>query len=418
MKKNTRFIFCLILVLFVGGFNCFAQIVSLPPLKKLIDFSQNSPVISELKGSFADYEKGPFDGIAVKLSIAAGNGDVFMVDNWTKVSPEALETESNLASSLKQSTILTDNFLVLFGASQMDWFSNEDWTKVEAHLRYAAKIAKSAHFKGILWDAEPYKPGKNPWKYVEQEKASQYSFEEYYHQVRKRGAQFIQILQQEFPGLTVLSLRELSDWQNGSPFSTSLFPVTNTENTVNELKEAWWGLHVPFYVGILDAINSDVKFIDGNEEAYYYTSEIEFYKVRCNLIDDAKALIPPVLWEKHTSSFRIGHAIAPEYIQGNWLGINPFPYRLSGQGTMMSTEEKCKWLEHNAYYALRTADEYAWTWAEDINWWTGENLPVGFPEALFSAKKKIAHGQPLGYEIDQMIKRAQTKATEFYKNKK
>jgi hypothetical protein len=182
LEKRNRFIISLMLALVVEGFNCFGQIVSLPPVKKLIDFSQHSPVFSELKGSFSDYEKGPFDGLSVKISKEAGNGDVFMVDSWAKVNPEVLETERKLAFSQKQSTILTDNFLVIFGASQMDWFSDEDWAKVETHLRYAAQMAKVAHFKGILWDAEPYKPGKNPWKYLEQEKAGQYSFEEYYNQ--------------------------------------------------------------------------------------------------------------------------------------------------------------------------------------------------------------------------------------------
>jgi hypothetical protein len=45
-------------------------------------------------------------------------------------------------------------------------------------------------------------------------------------------------------------------------------------------------------------------------------------------------------------------------------------------------------------------------------------LPEGFNEALIKAKKKVASGQPLGYEIDQIIKNAQNKAEEFYKNKK
>lgn len=394
-----------------------AQIVYEAPQKKLIDFSQHSPVLLYYKEHIRDYEKGPFDGITIKLSKEAGNGNVFMVDDWVKVTDAIKKDEKNLAASLPPSRILTDNFLVLFGASQMDWFSDEDWARVDEHLRYGAKLAKAAQCKGILWDAEPYKPGKNPWRLEEQEKYTQYTYEAYYDQVRKRGAQFIRALQEEFPGLVILSLRELSDWQQGSPFSTPLLPLTDRASALADLKEAWWSLHVAFYAGILDAINPDVTFIDGNEEAYYYTSPLEYYKVRSTLIDDAKALIPPVLWPKHSRSFSIGHAIAPEYIAGNWLGMKPFPYKLTGQGVMMTPEDKTSWLEHNVYYSLRTSDRYAWTWAEDIDWWTGDNLPTGFTEALFRAKKKVAAGQPLGYEIDQMIKNAQNKAEEFYKDK-
>jgi|WetSurMetagenome_2_1015567.scaffolds.fasta_scaffold15696_2 hypothetical protein len=407
-----------LLILFVVSFNSLtSQIIYQPPEKKLIDFSQHSPYIKYYKEHIRDYEKGPFDGITMKLSSETGGGNIFMVDNWTKVTAAGKDSERKLAETVETSSVLTDNFLVLFGASQMDWFSDSDWAKAEDYIRYAARIAKTAHCKGILWDAEPYRPGKNPWKYDEQELNNQHSFSEYYNQVRKRGAQFIKALQEEYPGLVVFSLRELSDWQKGSPFSTPLLPVMDKESTFNELKNAWWGLHVPFYVGILDAIEPNVTFIDGNEEAYYYTSPLEYYEVRSTLIDDAKALIPPELWSRHTSSFRLGHAIAPEYITGNWLGMKPFSYRLTGQGVMMTPEDKAKWLEHNTYYALRTSDRYAWTWAEDIDWWTGNNLPSGFIEALFSAKKKIYAVQPLGFEIDDMIKVAQGKAVEFYKNK-
>ncbi|HAM09749.1 MAG: hypothetical protein A2X05_15920 [Bacteroidetes bacterium GWE2_41_25] len=141
-----------------------AQIVYDAPEKKLIDFSQHSPYIQYYKDHLTDYEKEPFDGITLRLTKEAGNGDIFMVDNWAKVTAEVKEAELKLASSLKASTMLTDNLLVLFGGSQMDWFSDEDWAKTEEHIRYAVGVARAAKCKGILWDPEPYKPGKNPWK--------------------------------------------------------------------------------------------------------------------------------------------------------------------------------------------------------------------------------------------------------------
>ena len=307
--------------------------------------------------------------------------------------------------------------MVLYGASQMDWFSDDDWARVEDHIRYAVKLVRAANCKGILWDPEPYKPGKNPWKFNEQEKTGQYSFEQFNFQVKKRGAQFMKILQEELPGDHHVSLRELSDWQQGSPFSTPLLPVVNRDNTINELKEAWWGLHVAFYAGMIEAIQPGTVFIDGNEEAYFYTSAFEFYEVRHTLVDDAKALVPPELWTKHSCYNRVGHAIAAEYIAGNWLGMKPFPYRLTGQGLMMTPEDRARWFEHNAYYALRTADEYTWLYTEGMNMWTGEKVPEGFLEALIRAKDKVTAGKPLGFEIDVMIKNAQDKAEEFYKNK-
>lgn len=394
------------------------QVVYQAPKKKLIDFGWHSPFVLDLHERMREYESGPFDGVCIKLSKEAGNGNVFMVDDWRTIGAEAKDREKKLISSIRESSILTDNFLVLYGASQMDWFSDEDWAKVDSHLRFAAQMARAARCKGVFWDPEPYKPGKNPWKYKEQEKSTRYSFEECYNQVRKRGARFIQALQEEFPGVIVFSLRELSDWQNGSPFSGALLPVINKENTIKELENAWWGLRIPFYMGILDAIHPDVKYIDGNEEAYYYSSALEYYRLRGTLRDDAKALVPPELWAKYATRNEIAHSISVDYIAGNWLGMSPFPYRLTGQSAMMTAEERTKWFEHNAYYALRTADEYAWLYTEDMNWWTGEKVPEGFREALLRAKQKVAAGQPLGFIIDPLIKTAQEKAEAFYRDKK
>lgn len=414
---KSRIIFSLLLICMANISRSYSQVYDTPQ-KKLIDFGWNSPNIADYKANMKFYENGPFDGVTLKLSKEVCSGNVFMINDWTQTGTEAKEAEKKIILSLEKSKILTDNFIAIYGASQMDWFSDKDWAIAEDQIRYAARLARSANCKGVVWDPEPYKPGKNPWRYKEQEKSSQYSFEKYYDQVRKRGALFVKALQEEFPGIVILSLRELSDWQKGSPFSGGLLPVTNRENTVKELEDAWWGLHPAFYAGMLDAIQPGTELIDANEEAYYYTSALEYYMIRTTLEDDAKALIPPELWSKHSSFFRIGHAISADYICGNWLGMSPFPYRLTAQGLMMTPADRARWFEHDAYYALRSSDRYAWLYTEDMNWWKNEKVPEGFREALLRAKSKVNTGQPLGFEIDQIIQTAQDKAEKEYKNKK
>ena len=278
-----------------------------------------------------------------------------------------------------------------------------------------AQAAKIGGCKGILWDLEPYKPGKNPWKYQEQGKSDKISFEIFYQQVRKRGTQFMTVLQNEFPGIIIYSLRELSTWQQGSPFSGSLLPILDKGATVEALKHAWWGLHPAFYLGMLDAIKPGTRLIDGNKEAYYYTSAMEYYRLRQTLLDDARALLSPELRPKYASFLEIGHAVTPEFIVGNWLGLSYFPYRLTRQGLMMTPEKRAQWFEHNVYYALRTSDEYAWLYTELMNWWTGENVPPGFKEALIRGKQKALARQPLGFAIEPMIQTAQDKAEKYYK---
>jgi hypothetical protein len=400
----------LILLVSIGGLQAGAQQISPLPKKKLIDFGWNSPSTAEFRKNIKKYENGPFDGVAIKLPGSVGGGNIFMVKDLRHLAADSMQLEHTLDSALPASAVLTDNFVVLYGGSQMNWFSDDDWLMAEKNIRYAANLAKNLRCKGILWDPEPYKPGKNPWKYDEQAENSSRSFEEYSNQVRKRGSQFVKALQSEFPGLTVLSLREFSDFQNGSPFSQFLLPVKHADSVKKELGSSWWGLHIAFSIGILEAMEDNVQFIDCNEEAYYYTSALEFYKARNTLKNEARAFVPENLRSKFASGYSVGAAISADYPAGNWANVITFPFALSGQGKMLSAAQKALWFEHNAYYALLTADEYAWLYTESSNWWTNENIPAGFKEALLRAKQKANQQLPLGFEVENMLKDARLRA--------
>jgi hypothetical protein len=394
---------------------CRAQLLYEPPRKKIVEFGWHSPSVKQYQTNMAKYEDAPFDGTSLKLSEEIGNGYIFKVDTWANVSDELKQEEEAVISSIKKSDKLTHNFLVLYGASEMDWFSDADWAVVEDQLRFALRMAQKAHCKGILWDAEPY--GNNPWQYNEQEKSKKYSFDDYSRQVRKRGEQFMEILQDGFPGLIVFSLRELSDWQHGSPFALPLLPLRDWEMTTDTIQHSFWGLHIPFYVGMLEGIKHGTQLIEGNEEAYYYTSQLEYYKIRTTMAVDAKGFVPPELWEKHSCFSRIGHAISTEYISGQWLkmsDLSSFPKRLTGQGLVMTDENRNNWFEHNTYYAMLTSDEYSWLYTGDMDWWTNRKFTEGFKEAFIRARAKVAANEPLGFAVEEMTRAAQDKAEKVY----
>lgn len=416
MKKLTSILLFVSIVCSASW--SFAQVTQTQTKKKIIDFGWNSPFTYELSSNLKKYEIGVFDGTGIKIPKYAGAGNIFMVNDLKTIREDSLKYEMSLADKMPQSKVLTDNFLVLYGASQMDWFSDADWAIAEKNIRYSAKLAKALKCKGILWDAEPYKPGKNPWKYPEQPMASKYSYDEYYKKLRTRGMQFMNALQEEFPDLIIYSLRELSDFQQGSPFSEPLLPVNDLKSVNNKLKEMWWGLHLPFTIGIMDAIKGKSVLVDANEEAYFYTSSQQFYETATTLKSDAMALIPADLQMKFAAHYKVGNAISADYTNGQWANVITFPYRLSGQALMLSPKEQAEWFEHNAYYALRTSDEYAWLYTEKHNWWTGKNVPQGFQEALLRAKQKVNEGKPLGFKVEEMLKSAQIKAEAFQPEKK
>ena len=418
MKKINSICLPVFFLCLLTSVKSLAQVVNLQPKKKLIDFGWNSPFTYDLRNNLKKYEKAPFDGVGIKLPKNVGGGNIFMVNELKAISNDSMEVERTLTAGMKKSTVLTDNFVVIYGGSQMDWFSDAHWQIVDKQLRYAAQLAKALNCKGILWDPEAYKPGKNPWKYAEQQGADKISYPDYYNQVRKRGAQFIKALQEEFPGLVILSLRELSDYQHGSPFSESIIPITNAKEAEAKLSTTWSGLHLPFTIGILDAIEHNTIFIDGNEDAYYYTSALEFYKIRNTLKNDGRVLVPAEVHKQFAYNYTIAHAISSDYTTGNWANIISFPFRLSGQAKMLTIQQQALWFEHNAYYALETSDQYAWLYTEKHNWWTGANIPKGFEEALIRAKNKVTNGLPLGFNVEDMLKTAQIKAEKFQPEKK
>ena len=265
---------------------------------------------------------------------------------------------------------------------------------------------KPGHCKGICWDAEPYS-GHNPWRYTDLPDYKKHSFAETYQMVRKRGAQFMRALQDEFPGLTVLALRLLSDFQDGSPFSQHLFPVRDPNQATADLAGAWWALHPAFLNGMLDAAAPEVKIVDGNEDAYFYTSALDFYRLAHDLRSEALALVAPENRRKYALQYQVGHAISIDYTQGFWAQALSFPDYLKKQALELTPEQRLQWFAQNAYYALKTADEYVWCYSEDMSWWTGKNVPAGIEDALRATRRKYEANAPLGFTVETLLQEAQ-----------
>ena len=68
---------------------------------------------------------------------------------------------------------------------------------------------------------------------------------------------------------------------------------------------------------MLSAAGPGVTLVDGNEEAYYYTSAIEFYRIYTTLRQDALMLVPAELHDRYRQHYRIGHAVSINYLAGS-----------------------------------------------------------------------------------------------------
>lgn len=389
-------------------------------MKRIIEIGQDIPTPDHVRANIRTMEQRPFDGVAMRLPHDVGGGLVFDVAVWDATAAQRADKqrqEVETLSSIEWGSRFTDNFVMLYARSTMDWFSDGDWAKVVEHVRFCARAAETGGCRGVLWDPEPYTRNTsaiNPWVYRQQPGHEGRTFADYERKVRERGAQFMAALQEEFPGLHVLAMRILSDFAEGSPFTKPLLGIRDSRTRAERLSHSYYGLHPAFLNGMLDAAASDVVITDANEDAYYYTSAIEYYRIYKVLRQDALVLVAPENHIKYRSQVRVGQAASVDYVVGRWAGrLGGFPRALTCQALELTPEQQAQWLEHNVYYALETADKYVWIWTErPLNWWTGEGIPPGIEDAIRSARRKHERHEPLAFAVERMLEEARGRAAE------
>ena len=274
-----------------------------------------------------------------------------------------------------------------------DWFSDEDWDAVLHNVGLLAHAAQLGRCKGIAFDPENY--GALIWKYSIQVQAAEKSFPEYAAMVRQRGAQFMAKVQEYLPA-PVIHTFFLLGW------------LAHTDQLLDpavmrrRLPGAKYSLYPAFVNGMLDAASPDTIITAGNEISFYNIHTFEFYREYHYIHQTVPRLdlIAPENLHKYWAQVQSSCAIYPDHI-----------YRGSGQGRVydLTPEELNLWCEHNTYYALFTADEYAWLYTERMKWWENKDMPEGLHEAVTSARDKIRRRAPLGFDWAEILRQAEAR---------
>jgi hypothetical protein len=348
--------------------------------KKLLEYGWDVPEPEYVRDHIREMEKRPFDGVVFKLP--GTGGQIFNVAAWDEAK---LKPQLDVLSSIKWGRF-TDNFLILYAASTMDWFNDKDWKTVLEHARFAARAAKVAGCKGIMFDPEPY--GGNAWFYSGQPHAKDKTYTEYAAQVRRRGAQLMRAMQEEMPQMKLLGLYQFS-----MPYTYAGHAADPNERAVQVNKTAY-SLMMPFLDGMLEAAGPGIQFIDGNEFSYYYKSAADFYEAYHMMRQSSKVYVAPELRDKFDRQVRASQALYADVL----FNLRP-DMHVGGPAVNMTPEERANWCQHNTYYGLRSSDEYVWFYSEKMNWWSNENIPPGLEAALIDAKAKLAKGAPLGFDF-------------------
>jgi len=354
--------------------------------KKLIQYGWGAKTPEYVAKNIREMEKTPFDGMIF------GDHSSFSDAFWHKELDEKAVAEQMEALEKIKWEKFTDNFYMMWARSNMDWFSDEDWAPdgwVLRNVRLCAKAAKVGGCVGVCFDAESFW-GRRPWTYKVQPGANEKSFIEFETIVRKRGAQFMEALQDEFPDLVVHTLFLLSFHEE---FAREPDPAKRSKL----LEPKSYGLWPAFVNGMLDAADPGTVITDGNEHAYWYKSPLEYYEAYHNIHQLCQVLVPPELRAKYRAQVQCAQALFVDVL------IDTFRDRT--WSTDMTPEERAKFVEHNVYWALRTSDRYVWFYSEYMNWWTGERIPPYLEKAVESARIKVARGEPLGFEIGDILRK-------------
>jgi hypothetical protein len=357
------------------------------PAKKLIEYGWDVPEVGYVRQHIREMEKRPFDGLIFRLPPEFGQ--VFTVAKWDEAKfTAALEDGRGI-----QWGSFTDNFIIAWSASTMDWFSDRDWEIVRHNVGLMARAAAAARCKGLCFDPEPY--AGNPWSYSEAAHRADKSFAQYEAQVRKRGAEFMRAITGEQPDTVVHTFFLLSLF---SSFASAPDPAQREAM----LARHSYGLLPAFVNGMLDAAGPKVMITDGNESAYYYTEPLSYYTSYHWVRQGALAFVAPENVGKYQTQLQASQALYVDHV-----------FNLRGPGAWVSSalspEERARWFEQDVYNALASADAYVWCYSEKMNWWKNEGIPPGLPEAIVAARGKIARGQALGYDLGPTLREAERK---------
>jgi hypothetical protein len=360
--------------------------------KKLIKYGWDAPTPTFFHKHIKDMDKLPFDGVMLKLN--AGK-DVFKKTSY----PTTAFTQDQKDLVATKSTQLTDNFILMWSGmdENWNWFNDEDWAAAERNIRNFAKTASVGRFRGIAFDSEPYVG--DTWKYNKQPLRSQKTFQEYQKQIRKRGSQFIKIIQTTNPNAQILTFGLMS-WMKDFLVYPAFSPQLQ-----EKLADNIYGLWPDFVNGMLDSSKPDSVMIDGNERAYYFTNSAKFDSSRNFIFKDLKPFVDQKNRKKYEKSVKLGQAIYPDLVLDTFPNTTKDPRYGKTMQHFLSSDDRLKLLEHNVYHALRTADRYAWTYNESGDWWKGQfSTDTGL--AIKRAKQKIEKRQPLGFNINPAIEKA------------
>ena len=354
---------------------------AVPPDKKFIELGWDIPSTADLREHWRDMEQAaPFDGFMFRVEAQDDQGarlsseSIWDGNAWKRdwLKPALADLQACRFERFK------DNF-VRFNATpgNLAWDDDAGWTALAEKAGHCAWLMKQGGGKGLAIDFESY--GAAQFRF---DPAKQRTFADATQLARRRGAQFVQSVAQEFPDAVLLAL-----WLNSINFKAGR--STQPESI---LASSGYGLLPAFIDGMLDALPPGMILVDGCENGYYMDSAEAYLQAAHEMRSWHGAgvrLVSPENRAKYRQQVQAGFGFYLDmYLnpEGNHYYFPPL------NGSRLAR------LQRNLGSARDAADEYVWIYGEQCRWWgPRRDLPntVGqgrlWEEALPGITRAIAY---------------------------
>ena len=369
------------------------------PQKKIIEWDWETAFLplEYLQTNAHAIERVPFDGLAIPIN-HEGTRYQDGLCHEVKWSEEEMQSVNNALAAIEWDAY-RHNFILAFAGEKhlgadskepMDWFNDEHWENILHNIRLLTRAAIAGNCVGLLFDPETYH--RTPWNYYpnpsRRQRAVKHfdtkSYDEYFDQVRKRGAQYMSAIQSEMPGVVFLN----------AYLAIRVGP--------SDTAKGIYGLYHAFFNGLLDAAGPEVVFVDGNESSYGYKTKADYDRGFSDIRHRKLALIAPENRRKYAAQVQASHALFMDEI----FGIGR---RRQWTGTYLSYSDRLRLFEDSLFYAMDAADEYVWIYAEKMSW-RNESVPEGAIDAMRRARERILpltiEKREANDELDDTVRKA------------
>lgn len=334
----------------------------------LIATGWDAPTPTEYRDFSHDFARWGFDGTVIEPTRKTSNGTVVRASNAFSSERWEADEFTSAISDLKMAgeNSLQRNFLRLkANPGNVDWFDDAGWKNIVHHWQLLARVAREGHLAGIAYDPECY---TSPWQqfdYRAQPDKERHTFAAYAAQARLRGREVMAAVVAEYPNITILGYRLLSN----------LLPaVTYGRDPSPALAQHTYGLAPAFIDGWLDRIPSTVTLIEGNEDSYLYNEPASFALAYARIRINAPLLISPENRDKFRVRCQIAHAV---YLDA-YCSLPGSPWHIDLGGESASVR-----LAANATAAFAYSDGYVWFNGETGRWWPAARSPYSlWPDKL------------------------------------